>query len=399
MKIAYFSPLPPERTGIADYSAMLLPALARLADLTLYTNSAEAVPENLAALGPVQPVNQFAGTLAAGVDMCLYQMGNNSQFHRDIYQTMRRYPGVVTLHDVNLHSFYGDLYVTPGRMADYCREMALGYGAEGVAYARDSIRGVHPYGVAQFPLFDRVVRGNVGVIVHSQFAASQIQARYPQAALSVIPLVQTAATPPDGLAAKARLGYAPDTVLLASFGYISANKRLDVVLRAFAGLNGRFPHIRLALVGQVVEGYNLQPLLAELNLNNENVRLVGYAEEATFADYVSATDIGLNLRYPTLGESSATLLRLLAAGKPVLVSNVDSFAELAETAVVKISVDAEEQSQVEAHLATLISDERARHTIGNHAAQVVQTQHIPEVVAQRYLTFLQQTAHAAADYE
>jgi glycosyltransferase involved in cell wall biosynthesis len=178
--------------------------------------------------------------------------------------------------------------------------------------------------------------------------------------------------------------------LLASFGYISANKRLDVVLRAFARLNGRFPHLRLALVGQVVEGYNLQPLLAELNLNNEMVRLVGYADEDTFAAYLAATDIGLNLRYPTLGESSATLLRLLALGKPVLVSNVDAFAEMPETAVVKIDVGADEQVQIETRLSALMSDEGVRHTIGRRAVQLVQEHHTPDVAAQHYIKFLEE---------
>jgi glycosyltransferase involved in cell wall biosynthesis len=393
VKIAYFSPLPPERTGIAAYSAMLMPALARLAGLTVYTNEPEKAPENLAAQFPIRPISQFAGPLAAGVDMCLYQMGNNSQFHHDIYQVMRRYPGVVTLHDVNLHSFYGDLYVVPGRMAAYCREMAFDYGAAGVAYARGSARGEHPYNVEQFPLFGRVVRGNLGVIVHSQFAAAQIRERYPQAALRVVPIVQAAPNPLSRISAveaKTRLGYAPETILLAAFGYISANKRLDVVLRAFARLNGRFPHLRLALVGQVVEGYNLQSLCDELNLNNDQVRLVGYADEQTFAAYLAAADVGLNLRFPTLGESSATLLRLLALGKPVLVSAVDAFVELPETAVVHIPIGADEQDQVESRLAALIADPSARQEIGGQAAELVREQHVPERTAERYVEFLRE---------
>ncbi|MFO7681158.1 MAG: glycosyltransferase family 4 protein [Chloroflexota bacterium] len=390
MKIAYFSPLPPERTGIAAYSAMLLPALARLADLTVFTHEPEKAPESLAAQFLIRPISEFAGTLAAGADMCLYQMGNNSQFHYDIYQMMRRYPGVVTLHDVNLHSFYGDLYVVPGRTAAYCREMAFDYGAEGVAYARGSVRGLHPYGAQEFPLFGRVVRSSLGVVVHSQFAAAQIRERYPQTALRVVPIVQEAPRPDLQMtadAAKKRLGYAPETVLLASFGYISANKRLDVILRAFARLNGRFPQLRLVLVGQVVEGYNLQSLCDELNLNNDLVRLVGYADDDTFAAYLAAADVGLNLRYPTLGESSATLLRLLALGKPVLVSAVDAFVELPEMAVVHIPIGADEQDQVESHLAALIADPSARQALGSRAAELVREQHMPEIAAERYVEF------------
>jgi glycosyltransferase involved in cell wall biosynthesis len=130
--------------------------------------------------------------------------------------------------------------------------------------------------------------------------------------------------------------------------------------------------------------------LAELNLNNDIVRLIGYADSESFANYLAATDIGINLRYPSFGESSATLLRLLALAKPVLVSNVDAFAELPETAVVKIDVSADEQAQIETHLSALISDVSVRQAIGNRAAQLVREEHIPEVVAQRYLAFLEE---------
>jgi glycosyltransferase involved in cell wall biosynthesis len=393
VKIAYFSPLPPDRTGIADYSAMLLPALAQAAELTLYTNQPKNVIDSLAAQFSIQSVNQFPGSLKAGVDICLYQMGNNSQYHQAIYQMMRQYPGVVTLHDVNLHSFYGDLYLKSGRVADYCREMAFNEGDVGIEHARGGLRGKHPYGVQQFPLFGRVVEGNLGIVVHSQYASNQIRASHPDAAVRVIPIVQNVLdTSPQisTAAAKAQLGFAPETVLLASFGYVASNKRIDVVLRAFARLNGRFPHCRLALVGQVVEGYNLEPLLAELNLNNSKVRLVGFADSDTFAKYIAACDIGLNLRYPTLGESSATLLRLLAMGKPVLVSDVDSFAELPETAVIKIAVGQEEQAQIETELTALITDETVRQTIGSQAAKHVREQHIPDLAAQHYVEFLQE---------
>lgn len=393
MNIAYFSPLPPERSGIAAYSAMLLPALAKRADITLYTNNPQAVTSPLADQFSICPITEFNGPLSAQVDMCLYQMGNNTLYHRDIYRMLCRYPGVVTLHDVNLHTFYGDLYVTAGRMADYTREMAFSYGPDGVAYARDSIRGLHPYGVQQYALFGRVVKSSLGTIVHSSHAAQEIHQQYPQAPVSVIPLVQTMPVQSGSSSkaeAKQQLDFASETILLASFGYISANKRLDVTLRAFARLLPHYPQLRFALVGQVVDGYNLQPLLDELNLINDVVRLVGYADDDTFATYLAATDIGINLRYPSFGESSATLLRLLALGKPVLVSDVDSFAELPETAVIKITVDADEQSQIETQLSTLIHDESARLSIGSRAAQLVQEQHVPDVVAQRYVSFLQE---------
>lgn len=389
MKIAYFSPLPPDRSGIAAYSAALLPHLAAYADLTLFTDHPGTADPALAAQFPIRQTASFAGPLAEGADICLYQMGGNSLYHRDIYHALRRYPGVVALHDLNLHSFYGDLYVRTGRLADYAREMAYSHGAAGVAHARRTRRGLEPYDVARFPLNGRVVRGSRGLIVHSQFAATQLQSACPPARLRVVPLLQAPPKPIDPAAAKARLGYSAETLLLASFGYVAPSKRVDVTLRAFASLHGRFPQLRYALVGEEVEGVHLDALLTELDLNNALVRRVGYADEATYADYLAATDIGLNLRYPTLGESSGTLLQLLGYGKPTLVSQVDAFAELPETAVVPIPIGPEEAMAVETAVADLITNEARRRAMGLAAARLVAQQHAPAAVARQYAAFLQ----------
>jgi len=391
VKIAYFSPLPPDRTGIADYSATLLPVLAQFADLTLYTDHPDLVTETLTTQFPIRSTDSFQSSLKSGVDICLYQMGNNSQYHQTIYNKMNQNPGVVTLHDINLHSFYGDLYLKSDLVTEYCREMAFSYGTAGLEHVHNGLKGSHPFDVQKFPLFGRVVRKNLGIVVHSQFAADQIKEQYPEAVIKTIPIVQKDPAHDNQISpseAKEWLGFSPDTILLASFGYIASSKRIDVVLRAFAKLHGRFPNLRFALVGQVVEGYNLHSLLEELNLNNDIVRVVGFAGNESFDNYLAATDIGINLRYPTLGESSATLLRLLALGKPVLVSNVDSFAELPETAVIKIDIGAEELKQIEDQLTTLINDKSARQVIGSNAAQLVREQHIPDIVAQHYIEFL-----------
>src|SRR5437899_1668964 len=82
VKVGYFSPLPPARTGVADYAATLLAALKRL--------------------GNVEPG-------ARNADVNLYQIGNN-QLHRDIYAKALAEPGVVVLHDAGLqHFFLGSL--------------------------------------------------------------------------------------------------------------------------------------------------------------------------------------------------------------------------------------------------------------------------------------------------
>lgn len=389
LRIAYFSPLPPARSGIATYSANLLPHLANHADLILFTDNAEQVDPVLQQQFVVREIDSFAGLWKEDVDICLYQMGNNITYHEKIYATLLRYPGVVMLHDINLHSFFGELYLARNQFSAYAREMGYAYGVLGLNEARQAHRQNRPYKIYEYPLFERTVQASLGVAVHSRYAYDMVNGRLPQTSIAHIPLLQadSASQSPSSQAAKAALGFAPDTLLLSSFGYMAASKRIDVALRAFATLSHQFPQLTYALVGAMIEGYTLRSLITELNLENK-VRCVGYADESTFQTYMAATDIGINLRYPSLGETSATLFRLMGAAKPTLVSNVDTFVELPDDVCLKIDVDAQEQSQIETALRTLVVDETRRRQMGLHAHAYIQQECDPATVAGKYMHFI-----------
>ena len=94
MKVAFFSPLPPAKSGIADYSAALLAELERLAEVTPF-------PEKPARFDP------------AAFDVALYQIGNNA-WHDFCYETALEHPGVVVIHEGNLHHLIADLTIRRG---------------------------------------------------------------------------------------------------------------------------------------------------------------------------------------------------------------------------------------------------------------------------------------------
>lgn len=395
MKIAYFSPMPPQKSGIAIYNAQLLPFLAQLAEITLFTDQPQETDQALQKQFTIRDIQSFAGPLAEGFDICLYQMGNNIAYHRSIYRTFCRYPGIVTLHDLNLHSFYGELMMKQGQFAAYTREMAYAYGQAGLQHARQTRFENGRYDVERFPLFERIVNLSLGLIVHSRYAQGIVARRCPKKAIVHINLHQLPPGP-DTLSpaeAKARLGCPTNELLLASFGYLAPEKRLDVVLQALASLPTRLPQHpwRYALVGQPVGGYNLQSRLQELGLA-DRVSLVGYADETLFQTYLAATDIGINLRYPTRGETSSTLLGLMAASKPVLVSNVDSFKELPDNACVKITVGAGEQVEIEAALERLFTLESERQRVGHEALNFVRQECDPQATAEKYIAFVKRVA-------
>ena len=158
------------------------------------------------------------------------------------------------------------------------------------------------------------------------------------------------------------------------------------MLTAVSFLASQFPHLRYAIVGQQVTGYDLIPLIAELGLTDV-VRLTDYVPQELYQQDLSAADIGINLRHPTLGETSGPLHSLMGYAKPVLVSDLDAFAELPDDACVKIPVH-EEIWHIEQALQFLIHDEGERIALGERAAVYAQTTCAPDRIAQLYADFL-----------
>jgi hypothetical protein len=90
LRLAYLTPLPPARTGIADYSVELLPHLAQLAEVTIFTEQAGHAWPELAAL-EARPLSEYAPQRWE-YDLTIYQTGN-SRYHAVIAELMLRYPG------------------------------------------------------------------------------------------------------------------------------------------------------------------------------------------------------------------------------------------------------------------------------------------------------------------
>ena len=179
-RLAYFSPLPPSPSGIADYSAELLPHLAELADITLFSDQPEVDILGL----PSYATGDYPA-LRHAFDLPLYQMGNSDR-HEAMFAMMMQYPGVVVLHDYFLHHFIHYHTVGRGDWPGYEREMAYAGGRDGRRRAR-AIRDNQ----ATFPLFDeplnaRLIDAAVGLIVHSDFAARRARAARPGLRLSLI---------------------------------------------------------------------------------------------------------------------------------------------------------------------------------------------------------------------
>src|SRR5262249_1887542 len=116
---------------------------------------------------------------------------------------------------------------------------------------------------------------------------------------------------------RAKHGFAPDERVIGFFGFLTSAKRAEVVLAAAEKAGAK-----LLIVGEAAP--------------NIDVPTTGYIDEADFGAYFAAVDRLVNLRYPSAGETSGTLIRAFEAGKPVAVSDYAQFAEYPDDCVVKI---------------------------------------------------------------
>lgn len=382
LNVAYFSPLPPVRSGIADYSRELLPHLARSAQVTLFAEKPEEVDTSLQAAFSVRPISDYPSQRWS-FDLALYQMGD-SMHHDAMYPMLLRYPGLTVLHDYGLHHFIATRTIQRGNYSSYVREMGYALGVEGVRWARDIRQGRREHPMFEVALNERVLDSSLGVIIHSRYAQKQIEARRPNLYTRVIPApIQTES---GLLLSRSELGCPEDALLFASVGQVIKIKQVTCALEAFARLRESFPLARYVVVGEELKNdLDLSAWLEQHGLQDA-VLSTGYIPDMQrFVSWIAAADVLINLRYPTVGETSATALRGMAAGRPVIVSNLGWYAELPDEVCVKVvpnDVDA-----VFGAMQRLASEPDLRHAIGRRAAEYARREHSLSHAAQMYLDF------------
>ncbi|MFO7571272.1 MAG: glycosyltransferase family 4 protein [Gaiellaceae bacterium] len=369
MKVASFSPMPPEQTGIADYSALLLPALR----------------ERLA----VEVVRRGRKRPPRGTDVCLYHVGNNPDAHAWIVDALRRQPGVVVLHDFVLHHLVAGMTVGRRDGHGYLDLMEREHGVVGRLLAHGVLdKRIPPLWESRpedFPLTGLVLEHATGLIVHSRTVHDLVRATGYDRRIWVVP--HPAWPVPD--VEPARLAQGP---VVGCFGVVNASKRIPELLRAFAELRERRPEAGLLLVGPTAPGFDLDRRLQRLGLGGEGIVREGWVDERRLWALMAGADACVNLRYPTMGETSGVVIRALSLGKPLIVSDVGWFSELPGSAALKVPVDDTEVETLVAALELLVGREDVRHEMGRAAADVARRDHDLGHVADLYAAALEEAA-------
>lgn len=385
MRLAWVSPLPPAQSGIADYSAELLPALAQGAELDLFAPD----PWD-AARFPQWPIHGLAALpeLASRFDLIVYHMGNN-QHHTVIYDLALRWPGVVVLHDYVLHHLVARCTILRGDLEGYVRHLAYERGPAGAAAG---VRRAHRVFSEREQFLDPLNRllldRSLAVVVHSRWVAEQVRRRHPGIPVCQVPHHRAPPPPARRDEFRRQLGVGPDELVLATFGFINQQKGVDSLLWAYARLVHDHPGVRCFLVGRPAPELDLSGLLAQLGLDGQ-VTVTGYLDMDRFYGYIAACDLAVNLRYPSAGETSGTLVRLLGGGKAVIISNLHQFAEWPDDICLKVDPGPAEEPMLLDYLRRLVEDPPLRARLGANARRYIETHHALEKSARGYLGFLE----------
>lgn len=381
MKIAYASPLRPQASGVSDYSAELLPHLARAFDITLATDNLTPTDPALASFPKIDL--RALETRAQSFDAIVYHIGNAPLF-ANFYESARHVPGVIVLHDVVLHHLRAWQTLERGNASAYFDALHAAYGETLAAQAQQNLAAINRF---ELPLSEELLRAARGVIVHSAYAAQFVRRAAPGIPVAQVPMGIPPTTKISMPAARAGVGIDDDTFVVSAFGEVHPHKRISVALEAFAEFLARHPDARLCLIGAASPNYDVVTILRALRIEHA-VQRIGFVPLETYQNYIAASDVCLNLRYPSAGETSASLLRLLGAGKTTFVTRTGAYAELPDEICVKIEPDAHEKQLLVEYLEYFIRRPDAREQIGSRARAYVDENHTLAQTARGYAEFL-----------
>jgi len=384
-RLAYISPLPPARSGIADYSAQLLPALYDYYDIEVVTDQKQVSDEWIGRNCPIRSV-QWLKRHAHAFDRILYHVGN-SEHHWHMLELVAEVPGVVCLHDFFLSGLLR--HAEFSHWEEHVWSRAL-YESHGWRAVRERFHAPDPKGVMYaYPCNMDLIRAARKVLVHSTHAAGLAKQWYgPEVGegLEVLPLVRSSACLPGREQARNRLGIAGDDFLVCSFGQLDQTKQNHRLIKAWLSSElSRDPSCRLVFVG----GHPEEPYAESLSdliqgaPFPEHIMVTGWVEQDLYRAYLAAADAAVQLRTLSRGETSAAALDCLNASLATIVNANGSQAEFPKDAVWMIP-DGFSDSELRDALEGLRFDSQARQRLAQAAGKFAHMHHTPKACAKRF---------------
>ena len=383
MRILWGSPLPPTRSGVSDYAVELLGELGQLAKVRVLAPP-RGVPDDIWTFGIGGEI-VATDTAPDADEISLIHLGNNPH-HAWLLDRLRAPKTVVVLHDLVLHHLLVEADDGDGVFLETSLREA--HGDSGTALARARRIGLtgsrDPF---LFPARAAFLGEASGVIVHSGWAKRVLNREFPGLAVARVSLAVADPGNVVRAAERGRLGIPPDEVVLMHLGFLTPEKGLDEILAGVAAANKIGVPVRLLLVGEGKHIEDVMAAAATVGVEG-SVSTTGWVQPEAFPAIPSAADLGVVLRTPSAGETSAAAVRFLAAGTPVAVSGLRQFLELPEKAAPRITPGPSAPAELARLLAFAHAGGKAWERRRRAARSAYEENHRPAEVAQSVVDFL-----------
>jgi glycosyltransferase involved in cell wall biosynthesis len=382
LKLAWCSPLPPQRSGVADYTEELLPHVRELADIDLVIGRHHPVSRDLRRAFSIVHTDDLVAH-AGAYDAVIYQIANSFHHHAFMFECLRSVPGIVVLHDYCLQYLMLGLTLGQGNLKALAQMLAPSHGQNAGPLARQLLFGsIDPETLS----FARpVIERSRLTIVHSEYARECVRHDFPAQPVRVVPMGVPIERPPaPGSSSRARYGLREDDFIVASVTGLVFTKRLPLVLDAVRALTRRIPNLRVVIAGTGSPGRDARRSMTDLERAGILVR-TGWVPAAEYRELIALADVVVDMRYPSGAETSASLARALAAGKPLIVSAHGASREIPDDCAIKIAVGPGEEDRLKDAIRDLAENGERRQSMARASKEFARASLRLECAARAYI--------------
>ncbi|TFE67084.1 glycosyltransferase [Methylacidiphilum caldifontis] len=404
MKIAWFSPLPPKKSGIADFSSNVIPYLRNVSELSLFVEDylpLESLAKGCSVISYVQKnkIDWEVGEKLKDYDLVFFNFSNDFRFHSYAYELLMQFPGIIILHDYVLQFFYAGYYlIEKRRFTGYVEKFKELYSLnllsaqslnEGPSAILNFLKKIYEdQSILQYPMNEEIVLKSSGVIAHSSFALEKIKASFPMKPAFKLDLPYTLSEEKvllktKDISFKSFAGNSKKKVIVATFGYVLPNKAYESVFKVLQSSSFLQQNVEYWIIGGTFFWYNIHSLIKKYQIKSV-VKVFDYQQPDQVIELLSKVDVCIALRAPTMGETSSSLLNMMIMGKPVVVLNVGWYAELPDECVIKIDPCRVEKQLQEVLLETFERPLELKE-MGSRAREYVLSYHTPSRYVQQLI--------------
>ena len=384
-KIALVTPWPKQNTGIANFVYQLMPYLSKYFDVDVYVDNTVISNEEILPYshGKLRMIDQLDAHHAE-YEKIIYQIGNSSEFHTGIYKKLVKHGGIAEIHDYILHPFFYHSFFLKKDYEPYRKALLVGYGNEGAAHYQKIKEKVTYPDNEKYPMSHSVANISEAVIFHNHWSSKEINSENTY----IIPLACFDRVVMDEKEKNQRLTqlkkrmHYDEELVIGCFGFVNANKRPEVMLSALEKLVRQGYPVKLVFWGKS----NYAPLAEEIAKRNLSayVYIAGYMEKEDYEVALEFTDVVVNLRYPSMGESSGTLCEAFKYGKATIVSDLNQYQEYPDEVCWKVPVGSRETEILTEMLMYLMDYPEVREALGQNAKNYADQVLSPDKIAQMY---------------